>query len=147
MRTVLLVVVVAAVSLSWCWVGSGFFLLWLVMQQAKAAAEIARRHMAERVSTLIVAMCLCEAWCWANAVPEMVRCPVHPGAREHEAVQLGALAMHYERSTSIFKGGSGVPSAGTVAEPRMREGAPASAPGRPHSDTICAQRVALLASS
>lgn len=106
---------------------------------------MARRcHMAERISTLIVAMCLCEAWCWANAVPDMVGSPVQPGAHAHEAVQLSPLARHYERSTSIFKGGSGdtLPAREQSLSRAVHEGGPASASERTHSDAIFAQLVA-----
>ena len=100
--------------------------------------------MAERISTLIVAMCLCEAWCWANAVnPEMVESPVQKGGHGCEFVQLSPLARHYERSTSIFKGGSGdtLPAREQSLSRAVHEGAPASTSGRPHEDVIFAQRL------
>lgn len=101
--------------------------------------------MAERISTLIVAMCLCEAWCWANAVnPEMVGSPVQQSGNGRDSVQqLSPLARHYERSTSIFKGGSGdtLPAREKSLSRAVHEGAPASAPGRPHGDVIFAQHL------
>ena len=103
----------------------------------------ARYHMAERISTLIVAICLCEAWCWANAFPTMVGSPVRVNG--DGPMQLSPLALHYERSTSIFKGGTGdtLPAREQSLSRAVQEGASASSAGRPHTDTIVAQHVAM----
>lgn len=111
-----------------------------------------RYDMAERISTLIVAICLCEAWCWANAFPTMTESTVgehrasgEPRASGDRPMQLSLLARHYERSTSIFKGGAGdtLPAREQSLSRAVQEGASATSAGRPHTDTIVAQHVAM----
>ena len=116
-----------------------------------------RRHsiVAERISTVILAVCLMEAWCWA--VPTVVDDIGAGGQRSDTgadnrapvvALQLSSLAQHYERSTTNFKRGTcdTLPAreqslSRAVQYRCVRDGDDS---GKPHSgnDTITAQHQA-----
>jgi len=81
----------------------------------------------ERISSLVVAISLMEAWVWANGVHSTMAtlpapcdaaggsaadgtAPLHDGEAlplgQPATLQLSSLARHYEQSTSIFRGGT-----------------------------------------